>query len=229
MVKTFTPFYCLLFVLLLAQCKSKRDDPPVDPGSVVSETGFTVEDFRRTSGFDIKKNVQAKGPAIEMGYKGPGQEAEFGSNFNFDVKDGFETAFTFQGTQEGYLQIRLFTKDESLYNPYGISASMGFNLYNIGHASSRIISSRSLPTLFDGQRHTVRILMQNRPSLGLLTKVFVDDMNEPAYECEDGFPDENIEIYSQGSNATRRISLLFFNNYAGEGKVTLHNWSFRPL
>ncbi|GAB3319899.1 hypothetical protein GCM10027299_12940 [Larkinella ripae] len=154
-------------------------------------------------------------------------EAEVGINQYFAVAKGFESEFSFSGQAGHFLQIRLLTED-GFYNPYGISNFLTQNSFNIGHSITKLVQESSLPSLFDGQKHTVKIQIQNQNEVGLVTKIFVDNMNQAAFIGEDTLAFDRDELFTSGPLAKRRVSLLFFGNF-NQGDITVYNWSFKPL
>ncbi|MGA0557944.1 hypothetical protein ACO2Q8_14900 [Larkinella sp. VNQ87] len=211
--------------VILTNCKRERDNPPIPD----LDAGFSVTNFSKSPILTIRKNSQQDGAAMRMSYSVDQPEAEIGTTEHFKIDKGFESTFTFSGKAPYYLQIRLFAQDGSLYNPYGISTAFDQNVFNVGHTQTNIKTDSLMPSLFDGKKHTVRIQVRNQSESGLVTTIFVDNLNQAVFEAADTTAFARKELYGSGPRANRRVSLLFFGNGPASGEAMIYDWSFKPL
>lgn len=192
---------------------------------------FSITDFANPPmALDVKVNAQIVGSTAEINYKSNYPSGVLGSSLAYDLSNGFETTYEFSGQTDMYLQVSAIMANQS-YNPLGIGALNGTTVFQ-AVAHTKIIENKSLPSLFDGNKHKVKIIWRNKSVSGTEFLVFVDDLEKPVYHTENQnilSLYEYLTVTSQSENALRQINLLAFNNPAKDAKVIIYNWAFTPL
>ncbi|GAB3550644.1 VWD domain-containing protein [Spirosoma fluminis] len=194
---------------------------------------FALTDFSKSpTELDVRNNAQLVGPAFEISYSERNPASAIGFTKPFNLLNGFESTYEFSGTSEMFVQVNMIQEKSSTYSPLGIGAKDGKTLIQAGIQATKVLVNKSIPSLFDGKTHKVKVSLRNKATTGIEFLIYVDDMDQPIYHTENTnvlSVYELLTVVNKQSNALRRIQLAAFTNPAKDAKVKIHSWALTPF
>ena len=190
----------------------KIDNFSSPPYELVEKRGAKIDG----TAVDLSHNSAKDG--ISSGYVGPDKA--------FDITNGFETTFEFSGTKATGIDVGLYLYDRTGYRPFGLDFSPTQTYFNIGWSFAQRHTYKTLPSMLDGKRHKVKVVIKNTVS-GTVGQCFVDDLNTPAFDYETS--GQNVVGYLNIYNEIPyKIPVIqAFSNPVGPVDVKIHYWEFK--